>query len=237
MTDSKIIVFENEDFGELRTVEIDGEVWFVGKDVADILKYRNGSRDINRHVGKEDRRKVMFFDGRQQKETIVINESGVYSLISVCKTVNQDIKIELVNLISKCYGKINNPDVYIIKTRKEIEFIKDLKDFLSVFNIVGISQYKVDKYRIDYYIPAIRVAIEYDENNHKDYNTSKEQEREKYISEKIGCKFIRISDAESNAKNIGIIMQKLYQTIFSGTNSKVGINESYLNTEDGENNG
>lgn len=37
MTDNKIIVFENEDFGELRTVEIDGEVWFVGKDVAMIL--------------------------------------------------------------------------------------------------------------------------------------------------------------------------------------------------------
>lgn len=237
MTDNKIIVFENENFGELRTVEIDGEVWFVGKDVADILKYRNGSRDINRHVDKEDRRKVMLFDGRQQKETIVINGAGVYSLISVCKTVNQDIKIELVNLISKYCGKINNSDVCIIKTRKEIEFIKDLKDFLSVFNIVGIPQYKVNKYRIDYYIPAIRVAIEYDENNHKDYNKSKEQEREKYISEKIGCKFIRISDAESDAKNIGIIMQKLYQTIFSGANSKAGINESYLNTEDGDNNG
>ena len=54
---------------------------FVGKDVADILGYQNGSRDINRHVDEDDRRKVMIFDGNQDKETIIINESGLYSLI------------------------------------------------------------------------------------------------------------------------------------------------------------
>ena len=54
---------------------------FVGKDVADILGYQNGSRDINRHVDEDDRNKVMIFDGNQDKETIIINESGLYSLI------------------------------------------------------------------------------------------------------------------------------------------------------------
>lgn len=43
--------------------------------------YQNGSRDINRHVDEEDRIKTMIFDGNQNKETIVINESGVYALI------------------------------------------------------------------------------------------------------------------------------------------------------------
>jgi anti-repressor protein len=59
----------------------DGEPWFVAKDVADILGYRNGSRDINRHVEEDDRRKQMVSDGTQMKETIVINESGLYSLV------------------------------------------------------------------------------------------------------------------------------------------------------------
>lgn len=49
-------VFTNEEFGEVRTMVIEGEPWFVGKDVADILGYRNGSRDINRHVDEEDKR-------------------------------------------------------------------------------------------------------------------------------------------------------------------------------------
>ena len=80
----EVTVFKNlvhPEFGELRTVEIDGEPWFVGKDVANTLGYQNGSRDINRHVDEEDRRKMMIFDGNQNKETIIINESGLYSLI------------------------------------------------------------------------------------------------------------------------------------------------------------
>lgn len=77
----EIKVFKNKKLGSIRSVVIDGEPWFVGKDVADILEYRNGSRDINRHVDEDDRHKVMLFDGNQNKKTIVINESGLYSLI------------------------------------------------------------------------------------------------------------------------------------------------------------
>ena len=73
--------FTNEEFGTVRSTVINGEPYFVGKDVADILGYQNGSRDINRHVEEEDRCKIMVFDGNQDKETIVINESGLYSLI------------------------------------------------------------------------------------------------------------------------------------------------------------
>lgn len=66
---------------KVRTLIINNEPWFVGKDIADTLGYQNGSRDINRHVDEEDRVKTMVFDGNQNKETIVINESGVYALI------------------------------------------------------------------------------------------------------------------------------------------------------------
>lgn len=83
-----LTVFTNEEFGEVRTMVIEGEPWFVGKDVADILGYRNGSRDINRHVDEEDKRKIMLFDGKQDKETIIINESGLYSLILSSKMPN-----------------------------------------------------------------------------------------------------------------------------------------------------
>lgn len=74
-------IFSNEEFGSIRTTTINEEVYFVGKDIVNILQYQNGSRDINRHVDEEDREKVMIFDGSQNKETIVINESGLYSLI------------------------------------------------------------------------------------------------------------------------------------------------------------
>ena len=81
-------VFNSTEFGSVRTATVNGEVMFVGKDVADILGYQNGSRDINRHVDEEDRHKVMIFDGNQDKETIIINESGLYSLIISSKMPN-----------------------------------------------------------------------------------------------------------------------------------------------------
>ena len=74
-------IFNNEEFGNIRSLVIGNEPWLVGKDVATDLGYQNGSRDINRHVDEEDRRKVMVFDGKQNKETIVINESGLYALV------------------------------------------------------------------------------------------------------------------------------------------------------------
>jgi prophage antirepressor-like protein len=77
----EIKVFENAEFGSVRTLEVNGEPHFVGKDVADILGYQNGSRDINRHVDAEDRTDVAIHDGSQNRNMTIINESGLYSLI------------------------------------------------------------------------------------------------------------------------------------------------------------
>lgn len=65
---------------EVRTVIIDNEPYFVGKDVAEILGYKNGSRDINRHVDEEDRQNYQNGTFGNRGVTI-INESGLYSLI------------------------------------------------------------------------------------------------------------------------------------------------------------
>ena len=65
---------------EVRTLTINEEPWFVGKDVADILGYQNGSRDINRHVDDEDRQNYQNGTFGNRGVT-VINESGLYSLI------------------------------------------------------------------------------------------------------------------------------------------------------------
>ena len=70
---------------QVRTVVRDGEPWFVGKDVADILGYQNGSRDINRHVDDEDKLTERIVLSGQNRNVIVINESGLYSLIVASK--------------------------------------------------------------------------------------------------------------------------------------------------------
>lgn len=80
---NKIQIFNNKEFGNIRTVNIAGEPWFVGKDVANALGYSNNRKAISDHVGEEDKRDgVTIRDsiGREQNP-ILINESGMYSLI------------------------------------------------------------------------------------------------------------------------------------------------------------
>ncbi len=83
--------FRSNEFGEIRTLEINNEPWFVGKDVAEVLGYANQNRDILRHIDEEDRIMVdgtqyqngIEFDYKQigQRGGWLINESGLYSLI------------------------------------------------------------------------------------------------------------------------------------------------------------
>lgn len=85
---NELQVFNNAMFGNVRVLLQGDEPWFVAKDVADTLGYQNGSRDVNRHTDEEDRTKTMLFDGNQNKETILINESGLYSLVLSSKLPN-----------------------------------------------------------------------------------------------------------------------------------------------------
>ena len=85
---NELQVFNNAMFGNVRVLLKGDEPWFVAKDVADTLGYQNGSRDVNRHTDEEDRTKTMVFDGNQNKETILINESGLYSLVLSSKLPN-----------------------------------------------------------------------------------------------------------------------------------------------------
>ena len=81
---TEITIFTRPEFGKLRTLEIDGEPWFVGKDVAEALGYGEGKSPINavaNHVDEEDKGVTeLMTPGGMQKVTI-INESGLYSLV------------------------------------------------------------------------------------------------------------------------------------------------------------
>lgn len=75
-------IFENHEFGKIRTVEVDGEPWLVGKDVAQALGYSNTRDALDRHVDPEDRNTVVNPDGnRGNPNMVIINESGLYSLV------------------------------------------------------------------------------------------------------------------------------------------------------------
>ena len=90
---NEIQIFNHEEFGEIRTIEIEGQIYFVGVDVAKALGYKNGARDINRHVDEEDKKilnlnTIPFRYGIRKAgnpNVTIINESGLYSLVLASK--------------------------------------------------------------------------------------------------------------------------------------------------------
>nr|DAO96091.1 MAG TPA: repressor domain protein [Caudoviricetes sp.] len=73
--------FENTEFGTVRAMEIDGAPWFVGRDVAEILGYKDTSDALKRHVDADDKLSRGFTDSGQSRDMYIINESGLYSLV------------------------------------------------------------------------------------------------------------------------------------------------------------
>lgn len=81
MENNKVEVFKKEEFGEVRTILMDGEPWFVGKDVAVALGYKNPQEAIRTHVDEEDKGVSEILTPGGKQRIMAINESGLYSLI------------------------------------------------------------------------------------------------------------------------------------------------------------
>lgn len=108
-------IFNNEEFGEIRTITKDGEPWFVGKDITEKLGYQNGSRDIARHVDEDDQIVIPIPGDTQNRNMLVINESGLYSLVISSKLPNAKkfkhwVTSEVLPSIRKNGGYIANQE-------------------------------------------------------------------------------------------------------------------------------
>lgn len=124
-----IQIFNNEQFGQVRVITKDGEPWFVGKDVSEILGYLEPNKAITRHTDEDDRIKHPITDNlKRVQETWVINESGLYSLIlgsklPTAKKFKKWVTSEVLPSIRKhgMYATdelINNPDLLIAAATK-----------------------------------------------------------------------------------------------------------------------
>lgn len=126
---NEIQTFTNAEFGSLRTIEIDGMIWFVGKDVAIALGYKNTKDALRKHVDPEDKKDgVANRDpiGREQNVT-VINESGLYSLIlssklPKAKEFKHWVTSEVLPSIRKTgqYALIEKPETEIVMQARQL---------------------------------------------------------------------------------------------------------------------
>lgn len=142
---NELEIFQNDEFGAVRTTTINDEPWFVGKDVAEILGYSNSTKAMQDHIDTED---MSFNDSlklSRQSGVWLINESGLYSLIlssklPTAKKFKRWVTSEVPPAIRKhgMYATdelINNPDIAIAAftaLKEEKEKAKKLAETIAV---------------------------------------------------------------------------------------------------------
>ena len=136
MENNQVQVFNNVEFGDVRVIMQNGEPWFVGKDVAEMLGYGNTAQAIRKHVDDEDKGVFDLSTPGGKQRVISINESGLYSLIMSSKLLSAKkfkhwVTSEILPSIRKHGGYLTsekveeallNPDVLIkLATQLKVE--------------------------------------------------------------------------------------------------------------------
>lgn len=130
-----IKIFNNEEFGEIRTVEMNGEPWLVASEIAKILGYSNPQKAVRDHIDEDDKLTERIVLSGQNREVTIINESGLYSLILSSKLPNAKkfkhwVTSEVLPAIRKHGAYMNNETLEKALTSPDflIQLAEKLKD-------------------------------------------------------------------------------------------------------------
>lgn len=194
---------------------VNDEYLVTREQIGTALGYKNPANAIKnihlKHKERLDKFSTWLTLGQKEgnrivsRKMIVYNVKGVMSIINY-SDISENRKLELIKTINK----ITETQMVVLSSPKEIEFLDKLEPFLKVFNIAGTRQYKVLDYRIDFYIPSLNIAIEYDENNHKYYTYEQQELRQELIENALHCRFIRLSDKDTDEVNLAKVIKEIY---------------------------
>ncbi len=190
-----IAIFKNEEFGQVRSVMIGDEPWFVGKDVAEALGYANPKNAVPKHVLDEDKLSTQIEYAGQRRMVTVINESGLYALIFGSKL--ESAKRFKRWVTSEVLPAIRRTGHYEMSRQKEL---------ISANELAGILKRKQCKvcYRID---GLIRKHPEYQ----KDFvpgtfeNAQGRCFRTYYLTEEGLRIFIRLLEADGTRNSVNTV--------------------------------
>jgi len=194
----------------VRIVGTNDEPWFCGKDLCVVLEYSQPRQALQNNVDEDCKKSLSLLSSElgqfdcshllgqnnlenisyNEGKTVYINARGLRSLLakSNLKTPKIIKKFKEHPFFSK-YMQIET-----IVFRKEQEYISSIKE--TFYYMKCKSQFPVGSYYIDLYIKDYNLAIECDEFNHRDRDPLYEEERQRYIEDKLGCHFIRFNPDE-----------------------------------------
>ena len=195
MTVQQIAVLHDMKSFEINRLITENEKEFEeGIDILNLLKVGNTHAEINN-----------LFDSNipyNTKNFFILSASGFSKLFSIKKN-----RSKVGEILEKYFKTSTN--IQMKFARKELRFLSNLKGALKVFNYEYKEQFQVLKYRIDLYIPELKIAIEYDENDHIGYSFEDQEEREEKIKKELKCEFIRLSDKRNDGENIAIVIKSI----------------------------
>ena len=154
---NELKIFENKEFGQVRTVTINDEPYFVGKDVADALEYERADNAIRTHVEDDDKLMHQISASGQKRNMTIINESGLYALIfgsrlDSAKRFKHWVTSEVIPSIRKtgAYQKQSIPEqiktiaIGYTELEEKVDTVnEDLQNFKQDMPILGIEESKI----------------------------------------------------------------------------------------------
>lgn len=186
------VVSENN----IRVISVENKKWYMANDIAHKLKLDKKTilKKLNSIEKRHKRQFTIKTNGGVQKCNFV--DFNGFKII-ICKSRSYSCSD-----LAKTYGiNINNEYIIDNETKTLMMINKSFK------NIKMIREYKIGKYRVDAYMPKYKIAIECDENNHRNYDNDKEREREEYIKNELDCSFVRYNPTEPNFDIFELINQ------------------------------
>jgi very-short-patch-repair endonuclease len=192
----------------IRIIMEDSKPWFVTKDIAEILEYKRTRDTISQHC--KNAVALGEFKGSGEAllnlypQTKLIPKSDVLTLISKSRKLSGEKKEELIKALGL------NTNTIVLQSHKETEFSEMFIDALNGFNpdLQIITQFSVLDYRLDFYLPEVHLAIEFDEKEHK-YKKEKNVIKENRVKAVLGCKFVRVNEDDNLLRKIGEIIREV----------------------------
>lgn len=166
---------------------------FVAKDVAIWIEHSNPT-EMLRGIDEDEKLTSVTFSAGQKREILFLTEKGIRQVLANSRKPKAKL---ILNYISDWKYKI---------LRKETKFgimLYELLDKIVEFE----EQYLIEGYKIDFYFPSLNLAVEYDEQHHKNQNLD-DIERENNIKKSLGCEFLRVTEG-IELQAINLILRKI----------------------------
>jgi hypothetical protein len=208
----------------IRIVGTYEDPYFCGRDVCEILGYKNTKKALFEHVKPKHKKYLQSFSNEvgaittslgsgnlknltyHSGKTVYINKEGLTFLLVKSRTA---IASYIAETLSKAFGLDIKTTLNPSKEQNTIGPISQAFGHLK-----PIRQFSIGNYRIDLYFPKERIAVECDENGHTDRDPMYEQQREEFIKEQLNCKFFRFNP-DCKKFNIYKTIQKLMVLIYN----------------------